>query len=66
VECAEHKRLVALHLKAIAEWKNTFDDPGAWEKVMDAERVVVEHYQAHGCRETSTVAEPVQQSVTQY
>jgi hypothetical protein len=66
VECAEYRGLVALHLKAIAEWKNTFEDPGAWEKVIDAERVVVEHYQEHGCRETSTVAEPVQHSVTQY
>jgi hypothetical protein len=56
---------VALHLNAIAEWKNTFDDPGAWEKVIEGERAVVEHYQEHGCRETSAAAEPVQHSATQ-
>lgn len=66
VDCADYKRLVAIHLKAIAEWKNTFDDPGAWDKVIDSERIVVEHYQEHGCRETSAVAEPVQHSATKY
>jgi hypothetical protein len=66
VECPEYKRLVALHLNAIAEWKNTFDDPAAWERVIEGERLVVEHYQEHACRETSAAAEPVQHSATQY
>jgi hypothetical protein len=43
VDCPEYKRLVAQHLKAIAEWKKTFDSPEVWEKAMEAERVVVEH-----------------------
>ena len=53
VDCAEYKRLVANHLRAIDEWKRTFDNREAWEKVLEAERAVVEHYEKHGCRETS-------------
>jgi len=51
VDCAEYKRLVAEHLKAIAEWKRTFDNPEALEKALEAERAIVEHYEKHGCRE---------------
>jgi len=49
--CAERQRFVSNHLKAIAEWKKTFDGTEAWDKVMEAERAVVEHCEEHGCQE---------------
>jgi hypothetical protein len=60
VDCAEYKRLVAQHLKAIAEWKKTFDSREAWEKALEAERAVVDHYEKHGCREPRKVRERFQ------
>jgi len=41
--------LVAKHLAAIADWKSTFDDAAAWERVMKAERTVAKHCKEHGC-----------------
>lgn len=51
--CAERQRLVSNHLKAIAEWKKTFDSTEAWEKVSEAERAIVEHCETHGCENQS-------------
>ena len=59
VDCSEHKRLVKGHLKAIDEWKRTFDDARAWAKVMKAEWATVRHCQKHGCQaEARTVNAP--------
>ena len=60
VDCAEYKRLVAEHLRTIAEWKRTFDSPEAWEKAMKAERAVAEHGEEHGCQEASKSSRVVQ------
>jgi hypothetical protein len=59
LDCPEYKCLVAEHLRAIAEWKRTFDSREAWEKVLGAERAVVEHYEKHGCREDPKSARTV-------
>jgi hypothetical protein len=53
VDCTERNRLVSNHLKAIAEWKEAFDDREAWEKAVEAERAVVEHCEKHGCQAQS-------------
>lgn len=50
VNCAEHQRLVSEHLRAIAEWKKTFDDANAWERALKAERAVEKHCHKHGCQ----------------
>lgn len=55
--CAEHKRLAAEHLKAIADWKKKFDDTDAWQKALEAEAEVHEHCRQHGCRSLSDVAQ---------
>lgn len=57
--CTERKRLVALHLRAIAEWKDAAkrgfvasERPQArraWAKALDAEKAVVEHCAEHNC-----------------
>ena len=49
--CAERQLLVNNHLVAIAEWKKTFYSAEAWDKVLEAERAVVEHCEKHGCKE---------------
>ncbi len=49
MECSEYKRLVALHLQAIAVWKKTFDDPEAWAKAIAAESAIEEHCRTHRC-----------------
>lgn len=49
--CVERQRLVGNHLKAIAEWKKTFDSTGAWDNVLEAEGAVVAHCDEHGCQE---------------
>jgi hypothetical protein len=43
--------LVSEQLKTIAEWKRTFDNGGAWDKTVEAERAIVEHCEKHGCQE---------------
>jgi hypothetical protein len=57
VDCSEYKRLVAEHLKAIGDWKRTFDDPEAWEKAVEAERAIVEHGAKHGCRDAAQISQ---------
>ncbi len=57
--CTERKRLVALHLKAIAEWKDAAnadflasEQPTArraWAKALEAERAVSDHCAEHDC-----------------
>jgi hypothetical protein len=57
--CTERRRLIALHLKAIAEWKNAIKEHflaseqpkalQAWAKSLDAERAIVDHSAEHGC-----------------
>lgn len=63
--CTERKRLVALHLKLIAEWKDAAragflasDQPKAlrsWAKALEAEQAVADHCAEHDC-ETATFA----------
>ena len=65
MSCVERKRLVALHLKAIAEWKEAArtgfraaDQPTAqraWERALDAERAISDHSQQHDCDCNSAV-----------
>jgi hypothetical protein len=57
--CTERKRLVALHLKAIAEWKDAANagflasgQPKAlrsWAKALEAEQAVADHCAEHDC-----------------
>jgi hypothetical protein len=57
--CVERKRLIALHLKAIAEWKDAVksgftasDQPEAqraWRRALEAERAIFDHSQQHDC-----------------
>ena len=63
--CAEKKRLVANHLRAIAEWKeaahagfNAAEGPAAmraWNVAMEAEQAIRAHRQEHGCDEVPEV-----------
>ena len=53
LDCLEHRRLAAEHLKAIAEWKKTFDDADAWQKTLHAEEAVRRHCRVHGCQTAS-------------
>jgi hypothetical protein len=41
VDCAEYKRLVSKHPKAIGEWKISFDDARAWARATKAERAII-------------------------
>lgn len=58
MDCPEYKRLVAEHLKAIAEWKKTFDDGHAWERALMAEVELLKHVRRHKCQ--SKTEEPGQ------
>ncbi len=59
--CTERKRLVANHLRAIAEWKeaahadfNAGERPatmGAWNAALEAEQAIHDHREEHGCDE---------------
>jgi hypothetical protein len=63
--CTERKRLVALHLKVIAEWKDAVkagflasEQPKAlrsWAKALQAEQAVADHCAEHDC-ETAAFA----------
>lgn len=59
MSCTERKRLVALHLKAISEWKDAVrtdflasEQPPAqraWAKALEAEQLLAEHCREHDC-----------------
>jgi hypothetical protein len=62
MSCTERKRLVALHLKAIAEWKDALktdflagEQPKAqraWKKALEAERAIEDHCREHDCEKS--------------
>jgi hypothetical protein len=51
--CEEYKSLVRKHLKAISEWKRTFDNGEVWEKIVEMERGIAEHCEKHCCQDAS-------------
>lgn len=61
--CMERKRLVALHLKAIAEWKEALktdflaaEQPktlSAWRGALEAEQAIIDHCREHECEAPS-------------